>query len=656
MIDQITTGGHDSPQNEKFRDEDGSCIDSSNESPFRGDDDNLKGMNTTYNDNFDYNCDESGSKNAVERLQHTQCQGNTPRQDSIRSDHSIEAPCSQVIAVSSCTADQSIALSTLSGISNSIIKGKAYSSQSGKNLRNGKSTEIQEVCIPDTIFLGDTTPKICQQDGRSQGELFEGSHEGNLSRKAVKIYVSFVILFCIGAVASLVIILMNRNSVGRSKLDTPQELQRIQDGGFEGNLVPSTSPILILEISDSPSISSKMLPTKMPVGTTEHPTSTKPSENPTEVLRFPSSSPSVVTVSPTFLPTFIPSFVTELPSSYPTKAASKSPTSFPTHAPMGTTDMPNVNATQNMTSKTKMPSVLPTLSPSTLITSQPSISKFISILPSSTNTSVTSEIPSDSSHFPSQTIKSQIPSTLPSDSASSPIISLYSTKAPSMASSSSPSTTAVTESPTIYPSQPPVQMLTETPSLQTFSDLGPARDVLDLFLMMSSHDQGKALQTTDTPQYLAFSWLAKDSSLDSYSNREKIQRFVLATLYFSTNGPNWKLSDGWMSDADECDWFNYRPLCDDQGLVSEIDLRENSLSGTLPVELSWLENLIRLNLKENRISGQIPTEFGQLNELGYLQITGNVLSGRLPTELAELINLGKWRKLYLPFCEYWKRL
>jgi hypothetical protein len=202
-------------------------------------------------------------------------------------------------------------------------------------------------------------------------------------------------------------------------------------------------------------------------------------------------------------------------------------------------------------------------------------------------------------------------------------------------------TTRATISPTVLPSQSPIEWLTETPSLPSFSDTDLAYEVLDLLTMMSTHDQGKALREKNTPQNSAFLWLTRDSNLDTYSKRQKLQRFVLATLYFSTDGSNWVLSDSWLSDDNECDWFNYRSSCDDQGILREIDLRENSLSGKLPVELSWLQSLIRLNLRENLISGQIPTEFGQLSSLGYLQFTGNRLTGTLPTELAELINLGK---------------
>jgi hypothetical protein len=52
-------------------------------------------------------------------------------------------------------------------------------------------------------------------------------------------------------------------------------------------------------------------------------------------------------------------------------------------------------------------------------------------------------------------------------------------------------------------------------------------------------------------------------SLDTYSDAQKVQRYVMATLFFSTNGPNWIMSDGWLSNDGECTWFGFWLSCDD---------------------------------------------------------------------------------------------
>jgi hypothetical protein len=120
-----------------------------------------------------------------------------------------------------------------------------------------------------------------------------------------------------------------------------------------------------------------------------------------------------------------------------------------------------------------------------------------------------------------------------------------------------------------------------------------------------------------------------------------MQRFVMATLYFSTNGYSWRKDNGWLSNEDECDWFSSaKNSCDENGRLRELDLRDNQLEGTLPVELSWLQSLLRLNLRDANIGGTIPPQFGNLNLMRYFQMTRNDLTGTLPPELASWTNLG----------------
>jgi len=64
-----------------------------------------------------------------------------------------------------------------------------------------------------------------------------------------------------------------------------------------------------------------------------------------------------------------------------------------------------------------------------------------------------------------------------------------------------------------------------------------------------------------------------------------------ATLYFSTNGNNWYINDGWLSNTDECGWFNDAEgsFCR-SGAVLELDFHSNNLDGTLPDEIALLSN------------------------------------------------------------------
>jgi hypothetical protein len=114
------------------------------------------------------------------------------------------------------------------------------------------------------------------------------------------------------------------------------------------------------------------------------------------------------------------------------------------------------------------------------------------------------------------------------------------------------------------------------------------------------------------------------------------ERAVLMALYDSTDGENWTNSTGWGTGDPYCSWYGV--TCD-AGIVTELTLISNHLSGTIPPELGNLSNLSLLNLKRNQLSGTIPPELGNMSNLGYLYLHSNQLSGTIPPELGNLSNL-----------------
>ena len=73
-----------------------------------------------------------------------------------------------------------------------------------------------------------------------------------------------------------------------------------------------------------------------------------------------------------------------------------------------------------------------------------------------------------------------------------------------------------------------------------------------------------------TPQYHAMEWLTSNR-LD-VSDRNILQRYVLAVFYFSTSGPTWVNTFSFLSDADECQWDITSVACDDTGSITELDI------------------------------------------------------------------------------------
>jgi hypothetical protein len=150
------------------------------------------------------------------------------------------------------------------------------------------------------------------------------------------------------------------------------------------------------------------------------------------------------------------------------------------------------------------------------------------------------------------------------------------------------------------------------------------------YLKSVSPDDGTALEDWQTPQFLAATWLAGNANLTNMSNRTKIQRYVLATLYYSTGGKNWHNQDKWMTDAHECEWYNTKweagwktnqslihEFCENPNLdLERIFLENNNLQGQLPLELSLLsESLVEVDFREADLRGLFPEALLRLSNL-----------------------------------------
>lgn len=112
---------------------------------------------------------------------------------------------------------------------------------------------------------------------------------------------------------------------------------------------------------------------------------------------------------------------------------------------------------------------------------------------------------------------------------------------------------------------------------------------------------------------------------------------ALVSLYSSTNGDSWTDNTGWLVvGSDPCDWFGVACW---SGSVTDVDLVNNALTGSIPSELANLGGLESLNLGMNSLSGLIPPELGTLTNLGVLILQNNSLSGSIPPELGNLSSL-----------------
>ncbi|MFC1661569.1 putative Ig domain-containing protein, partial [Gemmatimonadota bacterium] len=117
---------------------------------------------------------------------------------------------------------------------------------------------------------------------------------------------------------------------------------------------------------------------------------------------------------------------------------------------------------------------------------------------------------------------------------------------------------------------------------------------------------------------------------------------ALVTLYGATNGPSWTSSTGWLATPTPCSWYGV--TCTG-GSVTNLDLYENGLVGTIPAALGNLSNLQGLHLPKNQLSGSIPSELGNLSNLQVMRLFNNQLTGSIPASIGTLSNV-TWLRLY----------
>ena len=102
-------------------------------------------------------------------------------------------------------------------------------------------------------------------------------------------------------------------------------------------------------------------------------------------------------------------------------------------------------------------------------------------------------------------------------------------------------------------------------------------------MIASSISGMDAIANLDSPQYKAACWIINDDTrqLDPSNNSSQValvQRYVLAVLYYSTQGWAWHDTFDFLSEKNECDWNNdyngyiLGVICDEAGIIHKLDL------------------------------------------------------------------------------------
>lgn len=119
------------------------------------------------------------------------------------------------------------------------------------------------------------------------------------------------------------------------------------------------------------------------------------------------------------------------------------------------------------------------------------------------------------------------------------------------------------------------------------------------------------------------------------TKRLKLKR-ILSVIYKSTNGDNWRNNTNWNSEKPFREWYGLETNGVD---VVKIDLSNNNLKGTIPVEISGLTELTSLKLWSNELGGELPSSISKLYKLKELIISNNHFEEKFPDELYQLREL-----------------
>lgn len=153
--------------------------------------------------------------------------------------------------------------------------------------------------------------------------------------------------------------------------------------------------------------------------------------------------------------------------------------------------------------------------------------------------------------------------------------------------------------------------------------LSPAASPLLQFISTVALQGGAEFQNSTSYQSQSLAWLENNINLATYSDAQKIQRYALGCIYFSTyevlnlvrpvKAPTWTVTTGWMTDDAECTWWSIS--CDANGNVASIALNQNDLSGRFPEEVTLLAStLVELKLGNDFVNN-IGDEMSFLGEL-----------------------------------------
>jgi hypothetical protein len=140
-------------------------------------------------------------------------------------------------------------------------------------------------------------------------------------------------------------------------------------------------------------------------------------------------------------------------------------------------------------------------------------------------------------------------------------------------------------------------------------------------------------------------WLLDQYKGQTEKRKEKAEteareRVALIRLYDGLGGPNWKNKQNWCSSSDIFEWKGVY-MNHATGRVTKLVLPHNNLVcedfGSAGAPLGDLQHLCELDLRGNSLRGSLPASLCSLHRMQGLYLYDNFLSGEIPLSL--ILNL-----------------
>ena len=125
-----------------------------------------------------------------------------------------------------------------------------------------------------------------------------------------------------------------------------------------------------------------------------------------------------------------------------------------------------------------------------------------------------------------------------------------------------------------------------------------------------------------------------DCSLAFVTNTNSDRSSLLTLKSHITSDPLNLLRKNWTTKTPICNWIGI--TCDPRNnRVTELNISNMQLVGTIPPEIGNLSSLISLDINENSFHGPIPASLFNISSIQVINLGGNAVSSKLPIDMCK---------------------